>query len=108
MSFPKYLVDSFEYDQHYRNSQQSNKPFIKAKVNPKHGNYLVNIDLITCDYNFSSEEIGELQTLVGIERNLELDSCNINEEVVWFDGIIPENVDPFCKKLYDLTQKYHS
>ena len=63
MSFPKYLGDSkmFEYDKHYRNCQQLNKPFIKAKVNPKHGNYLINIDLMTCDYNFSSDELKELK-----------------------------------------------
>ena len=89
MSFPKYLGDSkmFEYDKHYRECQQFNKPFIKAKINPKHGNYLVNIDLMTCNYNFSSKEIKELEKIVDIEKNLSLDSYNIDEEIAWFDGI---------------------
>ena len=110
MSFPKYLGDSkmFEYDKHYRNCQQLNKPFIKAKVNPKHGNYLVNIDLMTCDYNFSSDELKELKKLVEVEKKSNLDSYNIDKEMAWFDGIVPKNVDTFCKQLFDLTQKYHS
>ena len=110
MSFPKYLGDSkmFEYDKHYCNCQQLNKPFIKAKVNPKHGNYLINIDLMTCDYDFSSDELKELKKFVEIEKKSSLDSYNIGKEMAWFDGIMPANVDSFCKKLYDLTQKYHS
>ena len=110
MSFPKYLGDSkmFEYDKHYRNCQQLNKPFIKAKVNPKHGNYLINIDLMTCDYDFSSDELNELKKFVEIEKESNLDSYHIDKELAWFDGILSENVDSFCKKLYDLTQKYHS
>ena len=110
MSFPKYLGDSkmFEYDKHYRNCQQLNKPFIKAKVNPKHGNYLINIDLMTCDYDFSSDELKELKKFVEIEKKSNLVSYNIDKEMAWFDGIVPKNVDSFCKKLFDLTQKYHS
>lgn len=110
MSFPKYLGDSkmFEYDKHYRNCQQLNKPFIKAKINPKHGNYLVNIDLMTCDYNFSSDELKELKKLIDNEKNFNLDSYSIDEELAWFDGIMSENVNSFCNALYDLTQKYHS
>ena len=47
MAFHKYLGDSkmFEYDKHYRECKKQNKPFIKAKINPKHGNYYVQIDL---------------------------------------------------------------
>ena len=110
MSFPKYLRDSkmFECYKHYRNCQQLNKPFIKAKVNPKHGNYLINIDLMTCDYNFSSDELIELKKLADIEKKVNLDSYSIDEELAWFDGVIPENVDLLCNTLYDLTQKHNS
>ena len=47
MTFHKYLGDSkmFEYDKYYRECRQQNKPFIKAKINPVHGNYFVQIDL---------------------------------------------------------------
>lgn len=98
----------FEYDKHYRKCQQFNKPFIKARINPKHGNYLVNIDMMTCDYNFSSEEIKELYKLVGAATSLGSDSFSIGKEMAWFDGILPDSVDSFCVKLYDLTQRYHS
>ena len=54
MTFHKYIADSkmFEYDKHYRECQQQNKPFIKSKINPVHGNYSITIDLMTCDYVF--------------------------------------------------------
>ena len=52
MIFHKYLGDSkmFEYEKHYMQCKQLNKPFIKAKMNPRHENYYVQIDLMTCDY----------------------------------------------------------
>ena len=58
MTFHKYIADSkmFEYDKHYRECQQQNKPFIKSKINPVHGNYTVTIDLMTCNYVFSELE----------------------------------------------------
>ena len=58
MTFHKYLADSkmFEYDKHYRECQQQNKPFIKSKINPTHGNYTINVDLMTCNYVFSKLE----------------------------------------------------
>jgi hypothetical protein len=48
----KYVGDSkmFEYDKYFRECQQLNKPFIKAKTNPVHKNYFVQIDMMTCDY----------------------------------------------------------
>lgn len=110
MTFYKYLADSkmFEYDKHYRDCQQFNKPFIKAKINPKHGNYYVNIDLITCDYNFSLDEIKELNKLAVLEKKSSLVSFNIDDELAWFDGVLSQNVHDFCETLYDLTQKFHS
>ena len=66
MAFPKYIGDSkmFEYDKHYRECKQQNKPFIKAKINPKHGNYYVQIDLMTCNYELSIQEQEEFKKLV--------------------------------------------
>ena len=54
----------FEYDKHYRECQQQNKPFIKAKINPSHGNYYVQIDLMTCNYELSNHEQEEIKKLV--------------------------------------------
>ena len=70
MTFHKYLADSkmFEYDKHYRECQQQNKPFIKSKINPLHGNYSVNVDLMTCDYVFSKLELNEIIKLIHDEK----------------------------------------
>ncbi len=113
MVFHKYLGDSkmFEYDRHYRECKEQNKPFIKAKVNPKHGNYYVQIDLMTCNYELSIQEQEEIKKLVKNEVGFiqpDFQNYNINKELAWFDGISHEQVDEFCKSLYDLTQKYHN
>ena len=116
MGFSKYLGDSklFEYDKHYRECQQLNKPFIKAKINPRHGNYFVQIDLMTCNYLFTNFEINEMKKMIRTELEFVQDSkkpCvqefSIDKEIAWFDGISPTHVDDFCSSLYDLTQKNH-
>ena len=116
MTFHKYLADSkmFEYDKHYRECQQQNKPFIKSKINPLHGNYSVNVDLMTCDYVFSKLELNEIIKLIHDEKifvnsnfkNLLYD-FSIDEEVIWIDGVSIEHMDVICNSIYDLTQKYH-
>jgi hypothetical protein len=116
MTFHKYLADSkmFEYDKHYRECQQQNKPFIKSKINPLHGNYFVNVDLMTCDYVFSKLELNEIIKLINNEKifvnsnfkNIFYD-FSINEEVIWIDGVSIEHMDVICNFIYDLTQKYH-
>lgn len=114
--FHKYLGDSkmFEYDKHYRECQQSNKPFIKSRINPSHGNFYVLLDLITCDYNLSKVEEDEINKLIQNEiKFVELSSTkfndfNIDKETAWFDGVSAEHVHAFCESLYDLTQKYHN
>ena len=113
MAFHKYLGDSkmFEYDKHYRECKKQNKPFIKAKINPKHGNYYVQIDLMTCNYELSIQEQEEIKKLVKNEVEFiqsDFQDYNINKELAWFDGISHEHVDEFCTSLYDLTQKYHN
>ncbi len=113
MVFHKYLGDSkmFEYDKHYRQCKEQNKPFIKAKINPKHGNYYVQIDLMTCNYELSIQEQEEFKKLVKNEVEFiqsDFQNYNINKELAWFDGVSHEHVDEFCKSLYDLTQKHHN
>ncbi len=117
MAFPKYLGVSkmFEYDKHYRECKKQNKPFIKAKINPKHSNYYVQIDLMTCNYELTIQEQEEIKKLVQNEMvfvklnsKSDFQSFNIDKELAWFDGISPENIDNFCNSLYDLTQKYHN
>ncbi|MDH3313439.1 MAG: hypothetical protein OEM28_09890 [Nitrosopumilus sp.] len=113
MTFHKYLGDSkiFEYDKHYKECRQQNKPFIKARTNPSHGNYYVQIDLITCNYEFTKKEQEEIIKLFKIEMKSIKSSSNIqnfsiDKELVWFDGVSPEQINDFCNCLYDLTQEY--
>jgi len=117
MAFHKYLGDSkmFEYDKHYRECKQLNKPFIKARINPRNMNYYVQIDLMTCNYELSNQEQEEIKKLVQneiefVKSNSKSDfqGFSINKELAWFDGISNEHVDEFCESLYDLTQKYHN
>jgi len=117
MTIHKYLGDSkmFEYDKHYRECKQLNKPFIKARINPKNKNYFVQIDLMTCDYKLSNQELEEIKKLVQneiefVKSNSKSDfqEFSIDKELAWFDGISNEHVDEFCESLYDLTQKYHN
>ena len=117
MAFHKYLRDSkmFEYDKHYRECKQLNKPFIKARINPRNRNYYVQIDFMTCNYELSNQEQEEIKKLVQNEIEFVNSSSksdflgfNIDKELAWFDGISNEHVDEFCKNLYDLTQKYHN
>jgi len=116
MTFHKYLADSkmFEYDKHYRECQQQNKPYIKSKINPAHDNYSISMDLITCNYVFSEFEQHEIEKLIQDEIKFVNLNCNnpfndytINNEVIWVDGVSSKNMDFFCNSLYDLSQKYH-
>ena len=116
MTFHKYLGDSkmFEYDKYYRECQQSNKPFIKSRINPSHGNFFVQIDLMTCDYNLSELDQKEIQQLIQDEIKFvksnqicKFNDFNIDKEVAWFDGVSADHVHDFCESLYDLTQKNH-
>lgn len=116
LTFHKYLGDSkmFEYDKHYRECQQINKPFIKARTNPDHRNYFVQIDLMTCNYNLSKQEQDEIKKLLDdeilfVESTLKskFNGFCIDKELAWFDGISTEHVNNFCENLYDLIQKHH-
>ena len=113
MTFKKYLGDSkmFEYDKHYRDCQQFDKPFIKAKVNPQHGNYFVQIDLMPCNYKFSKNDEKQLEKMTESENNYlqsnsepKLQGFSITSELAWFDGVSAKNLDSFCNALYDMTQ----
>ena len=117
MTFPKYLGDSkmFEYDKHYRECQQQNKPFIKAKINPLHKNYFVQIDLMTCNYELLKIEQEEIKKLIKLEADYvksntdyDFQGFSIDKELAWFDGVSSEHLDNFCISLYDLTQKNHN
>ena len=105
----------FEYDKHYGECQQLNKPFIKARINPKHGNYFVQIDLMSCNYELTKPEQEEIKKLVQNEIEFvnsnytsTILEFNIDKELAWFDGVSTIHVDNFCESLYDLTQNYHN
>ncbi|MBT8252220.1 MAG: hypothetical protein KJO99_05255 [Nitrosopumilus sp.] len=114
MAFHKYLGDSkmFEYDKHYRECQQQNRPFIKARVNPLHNNYFIQMDMMTCNYKLSKNDQGILEKLIRdeieyVKSNSKYDfqGFSIDKELVWVDGVSSEHVDSFCISLYDLKNK---
>ena len=114
MTIQKYLGDSkmFEYDKYYRECQQQNKPFIKAKTNPVHGNYFIQLDLMTCNCELSDKIQKEIQKLVKdemdyVKSNLTyvFEGFSIDKELAWFDGVSSEHLDAFCNSLFDLLQK---
>ena len=117
MSLKKFIADSkmFEYDKHYRECQQNNQPFIKARINPSNGNYYVQIDLMTCNYDLTTDGQNQIKQLfeneiVFLESNSHPKSSfkgyNVNKELSWFDGVLPTRLVTFCEKLYDLSQNY--
>jgi hypothetical protein len=119
MTLKKYIIDSkmFEYDRHYRECQQSNQPFIKARINPSNGNYYIQIDLMPCNYELSADGQKHLRQLFENEVTfLESNSYpkssfngyNVNKELSWFDGVLPDRLVSFCEKLYKLSQDYSS
>jgi hypothetical protein len=118
MTLKKFIADSkmFEYDKHYRECQQNNQPFIKARINPSNGNYYVQIDLMTCNYNLTVDGKNQVKQLfeseiVYLESNSYPKSSfkdyNVDQELSWIDGVLPSRLVPFCEKLYDLSQNYH-
>ena len=114
MTFHKYLGDSkmFEYDKHYRECQQQNRPFIKAKTNPVHDNYFIQIDMMTCNYELTENDKEDIQKLIQSEidhvksnKKYEFQGFSIDKELAWFDGVSSEHVNDFCISLYDIAQK---
>lgn len=116
MQLKKYIIDSkmFEYDRHYRDCAQRNIPFIKAKINPAHGNYHVQIDMMPCDYKFSKSGLSKLRVLFEKELKFtkltdiqnKLDPYSISNELSWVDGISQSRVNPFCELLYDFSLQH--
>jgi hypothetical protein len=117
MSLKKFIADSkmFEYDKHYRECSQNNQPFIKARINPSNGNYYVQIDLMTCNYNLTLNGQNQLKNLFeheivfleSMSPKSSFKGYNIDKELSWFDGVLPSRLNLFCENLYDLAQKYH-
>ena len=111
----KFLSDSkmFEFEKFYKECQKNNVPFIKAKKNPVDNNYLVQMDLVTCKNNYKKNNhdmihkffASEIRFLKGKKLGFVFKGCNVNKEVVWFDGILPKRLNYFCETLFDLVKK---
>jgi hypothetical protein len=103
----------FELDKHYKQCKNNNLPFIKARKNPADENYLVQLDLITCDYMLTIEGQNKLKNLFEKEtnflknhsKNSIFKGCNIDEQLAWYDGILPDRLDNFCENLFVLSEK---
>jgi len=104
----------FELDRHNRECQKNNQLFIKAEKNPIDNNYVVQLDLIKCDYNLTIEAQNNVKTLFEKESNYlkshnpkesVFKGCNIDKEFAWYDGILPERLVLFCENLFDISDK---
>ncbi len=118
MTLKKFLADSkmFEYDKHFRECKKQNQPFIMARKNPIDDNYVVRVDLITCNYNLTIDDKNKIDHFFEKETTiLKLNNpkksifkgCNIDQELAWYDGILPKRLDAFCENLFDLSYKSH-
>lgn len=110
----KYLSDSkmFEFDAYYKECQTYNQPFIKARKNYVDGNYLVILDLNTCNYFLPEVSRNNVKTLFSKEilylqslhpKKIIFKGCNIDKELTWFDGVVSERLNDFCNNLFDLS-----
>lgn len=107
----KFLADSkmFEFDKFARECQKNNQPFIRAKKNFVDGNYLVQGDIMTSKKKLDQKNQREIILFFEKEKNFlnenNLESVfkdyNVNEETVWFDGVLPNRLDMFCETLFD-------
>lgn len=105
----------FEYDKHYRECSQFNQPFIKARINPSNRHYYVQIDLMTCRYNLTSEGQNKVKQLFENEFDFNMSGSspssirkyNVDKELSWFDGVLAKRLTPFCEELFNLAQNYH-
>lgn len=106
----------FELDRYFKECQKNKVPFIKARKNPVDSNYVVQLDLSTCDYVLSKEGLEKINEIFLTETEF-LNSknstksvfkgSNIDKELAWYDGILPNRLSAFCETLFDLSQKYH-
>jgi hypothetical protein len=94
----------FELDKHFRECQKQNLPFIKARKHPIYNDYLVQVDLITCKFIFTSEDEKKINLLFkkeikfqkkSISKKSKFKGCNIDKELVWYDVILEERLDAF-------------
>lgn len=69
---------------------------------------MINIDLMICDYDFSSDDLKELKKFVEIEKNLVWIPTTLVKRWLGLMESCLQMWISFCKELCDLTQKYHS
>ncbi len=114
MNSQKYIGDSkmFEYDKYYKECQQQNRPFIKAKTNPAHGNYFIQLDMMSCNYELSADAQQQIKNLADdeikhVNSNLKytFENYSVDKGLAWFDGVSSAHCDSFCNSLHDLSQK---
>jgi len=112
----KFFADSkmFEFDRYFRECKKNNQPFIKAHKNQIDKNYLVQLDLSSCDYDLDTNACENIKEFFKKEtKSLELyenkqnvyKGSNVDKELAWYDGILPERLNVFCESLFDMAQK---
>ena len=103
----KWIVDAkaFEYEKHYSECKKSNQPFIKARIDRQTGNYLVFLDLATCNFFLSEKDQEKLESIFESEAR---GKCSTDKENCTFDGIEPKNLERFLSQIFEITQQYQN
>ena len=101
----KWIVDSkaFEYDRHYSNCKKENRPFIKARINRETGNYLIFLDMATCNYKLSEKSMTQIYDLFNTYGDFPKKQ-SITSELCTFDGIKQTKLNEFLSSICKIIQ----
>jgi len=101
----KWIVDAkaFEYDRHYSDCRKENQPFIKARINRETGNYLIFLDMATCNYKLSEKSMNQINDLFNIDGDIPKKQ-SITSEFCTFDGIKQTKLNGFLSSMCEIIQ----
>ncbi len=100
-----WIVDAkaFEYDRHYSDCRKENRPFIKARINRETGNYLIFLDMATCNYKLSEKSMSQIHDLFHTDGDFPKKQ-SITSELCTFDGIKQTKLNGFLSSVYKIIQ----
>ena len=101
-----WIIDAkaFEYDKHYSDCKKNNYPFIKARKNLATQNYLVFLDMATCNNRLSESHQKHVKKIFDNAIHIASDShCEITKEFCNFDGIPSMKLNEFLFQVLKLV-----
>lgn len=101
----KWIVDAkaFEYDKHYSDCRKENRPYIKARINRETGNYLIFLDMATCNYKLSEKPMNQINDLF-ITYGVFPKKQSLTSELCTFDGIKQTKLNRFLNEISEIIQ----